>query len=166
MSVEHLPGTVDDGPLTDPTVASRLVDLVVGEHARADGCVGVLVCDEHHRLRQPVVLTDRVVGRAGCGGFDGVVALLDLLLPAVYRDGGSVLVVRGRPGGGVPDDRDRAWRAEVVTACTRHDVTLLGVLLATRDGVGVLPGLSGPPGPTDVHEGAGVGRPDRLGAAS
>ncbi len=163
MSVEHLPGTVGDGPLTDPLVASRVVELVVGAHARADGCVGVLVGDEHHRLRQPVVLTDGVGAPPGRGDGHGAVTLLDLLLPAVHRDGGSVLVVRGRPGGGVPDDRDRAWGQEVVTACARHGVSLLGVVLATRDGVVGLPDLTAP---IPAREGAEGGRPAPLGAAS
>ncbi|HET7398970.1 MAG TPA: hypothetical protein VFJ94_10655 [Intrasporangium sp.] len=135
MTFEDLPSRPQDIPLTDARVAADVIDLIIGDQDRADGCVGVMVCDDQHRGIQPVVVSD-VPHDADSSG---LAQLLDLLLPLVASNGGSVLVGRGRPRGGVPNDLDRQWHQQAIDSCAAHGVRLLGFYLATRDGVFPLP---------------------------
>ena len=66
-------------------------------------------------------------------------SLLDLLLPMVGQEQGSVLLGCGRRRGLMPTDNDRAWHQEAIEACGRHGVRLLGFHLASPDGVEALP---------------------------
>ncbi len=135
MTFEDLPPRASEIPLTDARVAGDVIDLIVGEADRADGCVGMMICDEQHRGVQPVVLHDI----ADDAGADGLVGLLELVLPLVAETRGSLLVARGRPGGAVADDVDRAWHQTAIDLCAGHGVRLLGFHVATGDGVIRLP---------------------------
>lgn len=135
MTFEDLPLDVKKIPLTDRRVAADVIDLIIGDEARADGCVGLMVCDEQHRGIVPIVLSD-VPPDADVGA---LTAVLDMILPLVVTRGGSILLGRGRPGGGVPTDTDRAWHQQSIDSCRAHGVRLLGFHVATRDGVTALP---------------------------
>ncbi|HET8989048.1 MAG TPA: hypothetical protein VFN43_11090 [Humibacillus sp.] len=135
MTFEDLPKDVKDIPLTDRRIAADVIDLLIGEEDRASGCVGLMVCDEEHRGILPIVLSD-VPHDADLAA---LVRLLDLLLPLVVARGGSLLMGRGRPGGGVPTDVDRAWHQQTIESCRGHGVRLLGFHVATRDGITALP---------------------------
>ncbi|GAA2154405.1 hypothetical protein [Humibacillus xanthopallidus] len=135
MTFEDLPPDVKKIPLTDRRVAADVIDLIIGDEARADGCVGLMVCDEEHRGILPIVLSD-VPHDAD---LRALAALLDMILPLVVARSGSLLMGRGRPGGGVPTDADRAWHQQSIDACRAHGVRLLGFHVATRDGVTALP---------------------------
>ncbi len=135
MTFQDLPAGASEIPLTDKRVAADVIDLILGDQDRAHGCIGVMVCDEQDRGIQPVVVSD-VPHDAGSGG---LAQLLDLLLPLVAQRGGSVLIGRGRPRGGVPNDLDRQWHQQAIDSCAAHGVRLLGFYLATRDGVHPLP---------------------------
>jgi hypothetical protein len=135
MTFEDLPMDVKDIPLTDRCIAADVIDLLIGDEDRASGCVGLMVCDEDHRGILPIVLSD-VPHDAD---LDALVRLLDLILPLVVARGGSLLMGRGRPGGGVPTDVDRAWHQQTIDSCQAHGVRLLGFHVATRDGVTALP---------------------------
>ncbi len=135
MTFENLPDNIDDLSLTDRRHAADVVDLFVADSARADGALGILVCDEHGRLVQPIVLSD-VPPDADA---TTVAAFFLHLLPRVAEQQGSLVVGRGRPRGGVPNDLDRAWHQQTIDSCATHGVPLLGFYLATRDGVFPLP---------------------------
>lgn len=135
MTFENLPAGFPRVPLTDRRVAADAIDLLITAEDRAGGCLGVLVCDVQHRGRLPVVVSDVPHD----GDSRGLANLLDLLLPMVAADGGSVLIGRGRPRGGVPNDLDRAWHQQAIDSCAAKGVALLGFHLATRDGVFPLP---------------------------
>lgn len=135
MTFEHLPDTIKALPLTDRRLAADVIDLIVGDSDRADGCLGLMVCDAHDRGVRPIVLPD-IPHDADPSA---VATLLDQLLPGVARQRGSLLVGRGRPRGGVPNDVDRAWHQQTIDSCAAHGVPLLGFYLATRDGVFPLP---------------------------
>lgn len=95
-----------------------------------------MVCDSHDRGIQPIVLTD-VPDDADSSGLR---QLLELLLPIVAEDGGSVLIGRGRRRGSAPTDLDREWHQQAIESCAADGgVRLLGFYLATRDGVFPLP---------------------------
>ncbi len=136
MTFRDLPSGIKDIPLTDPHLAADVIDLIIGDEARASGCIGVMVCDSHDRGIQPIVLTD-VPDTADSGGLR---QLLEMLLPIVAEDGGSVLIGRGRRRGSAPNDLDRAWHQQAIESCAAAGgVRLLGFYLATRDGVFPLP---------------------------
>ncbi|OFE16440.1 hypothetical protein BA895_19185 [Humibacillus sp. DSM 29435] len=135
MTFENLPVNIKELPLTDRRLAADVIDLIISGEARADGCLGIMVCDEHDRGVLPIVLSDVPHD----GDIEAVATLFDLVLPLVVERGGSLLVGRGRPRGGVLNDVDRAWHQQAIDSCAAHDVPLLGFYLATRDGVFPLP---------------------------
>ncbi len=94
-----------------------------------------MVCDSRDRGIQPIVLTD-VPDTADSGG---LMQLLEMLLPVVAEDGGSVLIGRGRRRGSAPNDLDREWHQQAIDSCAAAGVRLLGFYLATRDGVFAMP---------------------------
>jgi hypothetical protein len=135
MTFEDLPPRASEIPLTHRRVASDVIDLIVGDTDRAAGCVGVMICDSEDRGIQPIVLHD-VPPEADA---HGLAQLLDLLLPLVAENAGSVLIGRGRPHGTAPNDLDRAWHQMAIDRCADHEVDLIGYYLATADGVFRLP---------------------------
>lgn len=135
MTFEDLPADVRNVPLTNGRVAADVIDLIISDDDRRSGCVGLMVCDEEDRGILPVVLSD-VPHDADVSALRTV---LDLILPLVVERGGSLLLGRGRPSGGVPNDVDRVWHQQTIDSCRAHGVRLLGFYLATRDGVAALP---------------------------
>lgn len=135
MTFEDLPPRASEIPLTNRRVAADVIDLIIGDTDRATGCVAVMICDSEDRGIQPILLHD-VPPDSDAGGLS---QLLDMLLPLVAANGGSVLIGRGRPRGTAPDDLDRAWHQVAIDRCARHEVDLLGYHVATADGVFRLP---------------------------
>lgn len=135
MTFRDLPRDVKNHSLTDPALAANVIDLILGDEARASGAIALMLCDAQDRGLQPVVLTD-VPETADA---EGLRQLLDHLLPLVAEERGSVLVGRGRRRGLTPTDTDREWHELTTAACGRHGVRLLGYYLATADGIVALP---------------------------
>jgi hypothetical protein len=136
MSFEDLPPNARHLPLTDRRLAGDVMDLILSEKDRASGALGIMVCDEHHRGQQPIVLND-VPDTDGI--VEGLTKLLEVVLPLVSETGGSVLIGRGRPHGSRPDDLDRACHQRAIEVCGAHGVPLLGFHVATLDAVFALP---------------------------
>lgn len=136
MTFKDLPRGVKDLPLTDATLQADVIDLVIGDEARASGCIGVMLCDSQDRGIQPVVVSD-VPNEADSAGLR---QFLDLVLPVLADESGSVLVGRGRGGARRATDSDRQWHQCAIDSCARHGVRLLGFYLATPAGVDQLPG--------------------------
>jgi hypothetical protein len=135
MTFRDLPKDVKDLPLTTPALAADVVDLIIGDRDRRSGAVGFMLCDAGHRGIQPLVVTD-VPGQAE---LDALSRLLELVLPLVAEQGGSVLVGRGRPGGLPPTDDDRVWHQCAIDVCRAEGVPLLAFCIATPQGVEALP---------------------------
>ena len=135
MTFRDLPPDIRDRSLTDPRLAADVIDLIIGDEARASGSVGLMLCDDGDRGLQPVVLSDVPENASS----DSLRQLLELLLPVVAEDGDSVLVGRGRRRGTAPNDLDREWHQQAIDSCAAAGVRLLGFHLATRDGVFALP---------------------------
>lgn len=135
MSFHDLPDDIRSIPLHDTVIQRDVVDLMLEIDDRRAGAIAVMVCDEGDRGVQPIVVSD-VPDDAPT---DGLASLLDLLLPLVQAERGSVLIARGRRRGLVPTDHDREWHQLAIDACARHGVRLLGYHLATPDGVEDLP---------------------------
>jgi hypothetical protein len=94
-----------------------------------------MLCDSLDRGLQPVVVGDVPENASS----EGLRSLLELVLPVVAEDGGSVLVGRGRRRGVAPNDLDREWHQAAIDCCAAAGVRLLGFHLATRDGIFPLP---------------------------
>lgn len=135
MSYEDLPPDLRTIPLTDNTIQSDVIDLILGIDERRSGALALLLCDEGDRGVQPIVLSDLPPGAPAVE----VRSLLDLLLPMVGEAHGAILLGRGRRRGLTPTDNDRAWHQATIEACSRHQVRLLGFYLASPDGVEALP---------------------------
>ena len=135
MTHDDVPDDLRDRPLTDQATQSDVIDAMLGVDDRRGGVVGLMICDESDRGFQPVVIGD-LPREADASA---LMPFLDLVLPLVAQNHGSVLVGLGRRRGLVPTDADRAWHQSLIEACRRHGVRLLGFHLATPDGVCALP---------------------------
>jgi hypothetical protein len=135
MSFRDLPQDVRDHPLTDPTVQADVVDLIVSQADRRAGSMAMMLCDAQCRPFQPIV-----IGAVPEQESTACLAkLLDLVVPVLAEDGGSVLVARGRQGSTAPTDGDRALHQAAIDRCSEHRVRLLGCFVATPGGVTSLP---------------------------
>lgn len=135
MSYRDLPPDVRHVSLADPVVAADVVDLFVGLEARVRGCLGFMLCDAEDHGVTPVVI-DEVGPDADPGS---VVPFLEHLTEILQETNGSVLFARGRPGGVLLTDADRAWHQCVIDACQASGVRLLGAYLAIPSAVRPLP---------------------------
>ncbi len=131
LSFDELPSDWPSRPLTDPLIASGVVDLCVPLRDRSAWSVAVLLCDASSRLLQPCLVGD--VPRV-CNDLDKVRLLKPFAQFARERDGG-LLVVRARPGERAADEEDRSWARVAQRACEVRSVRLVGVWLATPRGV-------------------------------
>lgn len=138
MTFDDLPKNWYSRPLTDPTLAVDVVDLVVREADRADGCVSLLLCDADGRMIQPVTITEIEEHEVGERG-----QLFDLVLAHLASDLGGLVVAIGRPRGPDPDDEARAWHEAAIASCREHRVPLLGTYLATATCVVEMPEWEG-----------------------
>lgn len=138
MTYDDLPADWPQRPLTDPTLTADVVDLVVRETDRAEGCLGILLCNHEHRLVQPLTIND----------IDDVPAHerrrpFDLFMSGCGDRLGGIVVAVGRPRGYVPDDVARGWHEAAIVASREHDVPLLGTYLATVHAVIEMPRWTG-----------------------
>jgi hypothetical protein len=135
MSFHDLPQNLRSIPLRDNTIQSDVVDLVLGLEERSTGAFAVMACDSGDRGVQPFIVGDVPEDTDP----EMFLKFLEMLLPVVGAEDGSVLVGRGRRGGLAPTDLDREWHQAAIDACATHGVRLLGFHVATVDGVEPLP---------------------------
>jgi hypothetical protein len=133
MTFEDLPDNASALPVEDERFAADLVDLFVSHRSRVRGSVLLGIGDDAGRILQPVVIDD--VPPDGdpaqvCEFIDHLAQRLGLA---------SLLFARGRTGPAVPTDGDRGWHQEVIEACRRHRIRLLGAFVATPHEVVALP---------------------------
>lgn len=140
MTYEQLPPDWPTRPLTDPDLAADVVDLVVRESDRATGCLSILLCDDTHRMIQPISITDLALAAPDRGEYRRP---FDLIVGQFAERLGGVVVAIGRPGGHEPDDEARAWHEAAIAGCRKHGVPLLGTYLATVHAVVEMPRWDG-----------------------
>ncbi len=133
MTFEDLPDDCSQLPVEDERFAADLVDLFVSYRSRVRGSVLLGLGDDEGRIRQPVVIDDVPT--------DGDPAQVGELVDHLARQLGvtTLLFARGRPGSPTTTDHDRAWHQEIIDACRRHDIRLLGAFVATPEEVVALP---------------------------
>ena len=132
MTFHDLPPNARDLPLDDPVLRADLVDLVVPLESREAGCLALLLLDEEHLCRVPVVVDEM--------GAPDPASVRDALERLVVEVPVPALVVAiGRQGSHRLTDADRACHQAVVEVCRDAGVELLGTYLATDCSVEELP---------------------------
>ncbi|WP_295702684.1 hypothetical protein [Lapillicoccus sp.] len=129
MSFDDLPDDWKSRPLTDPRLAADVVDLFVRDDDRRAGAVAVLVCDDEHRLLQPVVVTMDA---------DPVPLVDKQLVVERFTElvghglGSSLILAVARPRGAFLTDGDREWHEVAIRGCREAGIDLLGLFVVTR----------------------------------
>lgn len=131
MTFENLPGDWPTRPLSDTTLAADVVDLTLNTADRRRTSVGLLLCDDHDRLLQPVVIND-----VGDCTDEERRHIFTLACNAMGRNGATGLVVTlARPYGTTLTLSDHAWLTTAHEVCAARGVRLIGTFLADVDTV-------------------------------
>jgi hypothetical protein len=131
MGFQDLPPDWQLRPVSDPHVMADVVDLFVLDRCRRAGTLYVLMCDGEDRLRTPVAIDDVPPDRPE----DCAVLLWPFLEVARERQGHGLLIGLGRTGTPHLTQLDREWADAAAKACAGVDVRLLGLYVATPEGV-------------------------------
>jgi hypothetical protein len=137
MSFRDLPQTWTDQPLSDPTVAADVVDLLVTLGDRRRGTFTVILCDAntHYRAAIAVDLPSQFehLTRASAAG-DMCASALTPIMPAVRTAPGTTLLLAlGRPGPPTWPSLDAEWASAATHTCRAAGVSLLGFYVATAE---------------------------------
>lgn len=125
MTFEDLPKDMRNVPITNAELARGLVDLFVFEASREEGCLLIVLLDDQGLAQDPILVGEVDDSREPAGArrfFD--LLCTELGFPAL-------ILARGRPGGPMLTDSDRAWHQLFLDVCRAHDVRLAGAFLAT-----------------------------------
>lgn len=138
MKFDELPNDWLHRPLSDPDLASGVLDLVISESARRAGALCVILCDDEDRPVQPITveLSDEPSEQP-------LPELCTLLAPlagalAAAEPDGSVLVAIARADGLSITPADLQWQQASVRSFRR----VLGVHVVTSAGSRELPRVS------------------------
>ncbi len=129
MSFDDLPDDWQSRPLTDSRLAADVVDLFVRDDDRRAGAVAVLLCDDEHRLLQPVVVTMDSDPVPLADKHLVVQRFTDLV---GHGPGASLVLAVARPKGSFVTDSDREWHEAAIRGCREAGVELIGLYVVTR----------------------------------
>lgn len=129
MAFTDLPPDWPTLPITRPDLLPDVLDLVVGDEARASGSLMLLICDGSDRLVCPIETTDIGEPRAERTSHLATV----MAMAAELDPDAGVLAAVGRHGGLSATDDDHDW-ADALAASAAGNVRLLGVHVVTSDG--------------------------------
>ncbi|WP_405059770.1 hypothetical protein OG474_44550 [Kribbella sp. NBC_01505] len=132
MSFLDLAPSWTDHPLTDPTLAADVVDLVVSQADRECGVFAAILCGPDARFRA-VVLIELSPDQAPPLDTPNLCATaLHPIIPAMREEPGSpLLLALGRPGPPTWPDIDNEWSTAATHLCQAAQVPLLGFYIAT-----------------------------------
>ncbi|HWD80420.1 MAG TPA: hypothetical protein VG497_16095 [Kribbella sp.] len=135
MSFEQLPTNWPDQPLTDPTFAANVVDLMVSIGDRHLGTLTVVLCHPDNRYRS--TLTMKLPRFPAHTPAELCRAVLEPIIPSLQTSPDApVILALGRRSHDRADDHLDEECAQVATAlCEDAGVRLLGFYVATKDGV-------------------------------
>jgi hypothetical protein len=137
MSFRDLAPTWSDQPLTDPTLAADVVDLLVSHGDRRRGTFSAILCGPDARYRAAVAIDLHTEFADPASTLDppGLCATaLHPIVPALRTEPGSCLLLAlGRPGPPTWPDIDNEWSAAATHLCQAAQVPLLGFYIATPD---------------------------------
>jgi hypothetical protein len=127
MSFEDLPDDWPSRPVDDPALVDDVLDLAVSIADRERGGLAALLCDDEHRLVQPVFITDAAREVPA----DERVRTVSVFVEAMGH-GSLLLAVARRDGLSITDD-DRGWASAARRACG-DEVRFLGLHVVTTGG--------------------------------
>ena len=139
MTFQDLPKDIAQRPLTNEKLVADLLDLLIGEQDRHDGCLLIAMCDSESRLVQPIVITD-MPSRPDVEVIESAIAMVASSLSENDPDG-AILVALGRRYGLSITADDHAWVRAVERGCDQR-VRLLGVHVVTSEGSRPVPALT------------------------
>lgn len=126
-----------DQPLTDPTLAADVVDLMVSDRDRHRGTFTAILCGPDARLRAVVAidLPDEFADQLPPLDTPGLCATALHPIVAAIRDepGSCILLALGRPGPPTWPDVDNEWSTAATHLCQAAQVPLLAFYIATPD---------------------------------
>ncbi|MFF0267381.1 hypothetical protein [Kribbella sp. NPDC004536] len=132
MSFEQLPTDWPDHPLTDPTFAADVVDLMVSLGDRHQGTLAAILCQPDHRYRATVII--ELPSSPGPARADLCRPALEPIVTSLQSvPGTSVILALGRRPN--PIAHDEEWASTAAAVCEAAGVPLLGFYVATKDGV-------------------------------
>lgn len=126
MSFENLPTDWPTRSLSDPTLAADVVDLTLNSADRRRTSVGLLLCDDRHRLLQPMVIND--IGHCSAAEQRHLFQTVCNAMPGIGAS--SLVVTLARPVGTALTATDRAWLESAREVCASRKVSLIGTFLA------------------------------------
>ena len=139
MTFRDLPKDIAQRPLINEKLVADLLDLLIGDRDRRDGCLLIVVCDNESRLVQPIVITE-MPGRPDLQVIESAVAIVVASMVESEPDG-ALLVALGRRSGLSITADDQAWVQAIERGCQGR-VRLLGVHVVTSEGSRPVPALT------------------------
>ncbi|MFK4084565.1 hypothetical protein ACI2LF_10685 [Kribbella sp. NPDC020789] len=137
MSFLDLAPTWSDRPLTDPTLAADVVDLMVSQGDRRRGTFAAILCgpDAYFRAVVAIDLPSEFAGHPHSLDTPGLCATaLHPIIPALRTEpGAALLLALGRPGPPEWPEIDNEWSTAATHLCRAAQVPLLGFYIATQD---------------------------------
>lgn len=136
MAFTDLPADWPDEPIEGVQRTNDVLDLMVSLRARYTGALIILLCDEHHRLFQPVAIDDL----EDCHRPADLREPLRLMAQAIQevRPGTTALVAIARPGALTVTGKDRAW-AGLLQESFGDLVEIIGIHVVTPRGFAEVP---------------------------
>lgn len=137
MTCEELPANWPQLPLSDPDLASGVLDLIVPESARMAGALCLALCDDEDRMLHPITVD--LSGHPSPRSTAELCVLFAPFATALHeaQPEGSALVAIARADGLSVTAEDLLWQQAAMQAFPR----LLGVHLVTGHGSRELPPL-------------------------
>ena len=135
MSFQNLAPTWATQPLSDPALATDVVDLMVSLGDRRSGTFTAVLCDHDDRYIATVAIDlpsefKHVEPSLRTGDVCG--SALSPIIPALRTTPGAALILAlGRPGPAVWPDLDTEWAEAATHICTAAEVRLLGFYIAS-----------------------------------
>ncbi|MFI5733469.1 hypothetical protein ACIA49_25365 [Kribbella sp. NPDC051587] len=142
MSFLDLAPSWSDEPLTDPTLAANVVDLMVSMGDRYRGTFTAILCGADARFRAVVAIDLPSHFAAETTSLDhpsldtpGLCATaLHPIVPALRTEpGAALLLALGRPGPPTWPALDHEWSTAATHLCRAAQVPLLGFYIATPE---------------------------------
>ncbi|WP_329476259.1 hypothetical protein OG558_37915 [Kribbella sp. NBC_01510] len=135
MSFQNLAPTWATQPLSDPALATDVVDLMVSLGDRRSGTFTAVLCDHDDRYIATVAIDlpsefEHLEPSLRSDGLCG--SALSPIIPALRTTPGAALILAlGRPGPAVWPDLDTEWAEAATHICTAAEVRLLGFYIAS-----------------------------------
>jgi len=135
MSYLDLAPSWTDRPLTDPALATDVIDLLLTHGERSRGTFAAILCDPTARFRAVISIDLRAEFPGHAPDTPALCApALHPIVPALRTDpDAALLLALGRPGPPTCPTTDTEWSTAATHLCRAAQVPLLGFYIATPD---------------------------------